>query len=143
MSIYKASIDRPVTTILIFVAVIILGGFAYSRLPIDQFPEMDPPYVMVMTTYAGSNASEIETNVTKILENNLNSVDGLKELTSQSEDNISTITMEFEWGLNLDEVMNDIRSYLDMCEDDLPDNCSSPLIFKFTSSAVGVCPPGK
>ena len=65
MSIYKASIDRPVTTILIFVAVIILGGFAYSRLPIDQFPEMDPPYVMVMTTYAGSNASEIETNVTK------------------------------------------------------------------------------
>ena len=138
MSIYKASIDRPVTTILIFVAVIILGGFAYSRLPIDQFPEMDPPYVMVMTTYAGSNASEIETNVTKILENNLNSVDGLKELTSQSEDNISTITMEFEWGLNLDEVMNDIRSYLDMCEDDLPDNCSSPLIFKFTSSAMPI-----
>lgn len=138
MSIYKASIDRPVTTILIFVAVIILGVFAYSRLPIDQFPEMDPPYVMVMTAYPGANASEIETNVTKLLENNLNSVDGLKELTSQSEDNMSVVTMEFEWGLDLDEVMNDIRSYLDMCEDELPDNCSSPLIFKFTSSAMPI-----
>ncbi len=138
MSIYKSSIDRPVTTILIFVAVIILGAFAYTKLPIDQYPEMDPPFVMVMTSYAGANASEIETNVTKLLENNLNSVDGLKEITSESEDNISVVTLEFEWGLELDEVMNDIRSYLDMCEDDLPDGCSSPLIFKFTSSAIPI-----
>lgn len=138
MSIYKTAIDKPVTTLLIFVAVVIIGIFSYLRLPIDQFPEMDPPYVMVLTTYAGANASEVETNVTKLLENNLNSVDGLKEITSTSQDNMSTVTMEFEWGLNLDEVMNDIRSYLDMVKDDLPDACSTPLLFKFSSSSMPI-----
>ena len=108
MSIYKTAINKPVTTILIFVAVIIIGIFSYLRLPIDQFPQMDPPYVMVLTTYAGANASEIETNVSKLLENSLNSVDGLKEITSTSKDNISVVTMEFEWGINMDEVVNDV-----------------------------------
>ena len=81
MSIYKTAINKPITTGLIFVAVIILGLFSLTRLPIDQLPEMDPPYVTVMTTYAGANASDIETNITKILENSLNSVDGLKNIT--------------------------------------------------------------
>ena len=79
MSIYKSAIEKPVTTALIFVAVIVIGLFSLSRLPIDQFPEMDPPYITVMTTYAGASASEIETNVTKLIENSLTSVDGLKE----------------------------------------------------------------
>ena len=86
MSIYKTSINKPVTTALIFVAVAIIGLFSLSRLPIDQFPEMEPPYITVMTTYPGASASEIETNVTKIVENSLNSVDGLKEISSQSKD---------------------------------------------------------
>ena len=86
MSIYKSAIDKPVTTILLFVAVIIIGVFSFLSLPIDQFPEIDPPYIMVMTTYPGANASEIETNVTKPMENVLNSTDGLKEMTSQSKD---------------------------------------------------------
>ena len=82
MAIYKTAISKPITTGLIFVAVIVLGLFSLSRLPIDQMPEMDPPYVTVMTTYAGANASEIETNITKLVENSLNSVDGLKNITS-------------------------------------------------------------
>ena len=64
--IYKTAINKPITTALIFVAVVILGIFSYKKLPIDQLPEMDPPYVTVMTSYPGANASEIETNVTKI-----------------------------------------------------------------------------
>src|SRR5574344_735160 len=138
MSIYKTAINKPVTTILIFVAVIIIGIFSYLRLPIDQFPQMDPPYVMVLTTYAGANASEIETNVSKLLENSLNSVDGLKEITSTSKDNISVVTMEFEWGINMDEVVNDVRSYIDMVKDNLPDGTSIPFIFKFSSSAMPI-----
>lgn len=138
MSIYKTAINKPVTTILIFVAVIVLGVFSYLKLPIDQFPEMDPPYVTVMTTYAGASASEIETNVTKLLENSLNSVDGLKELTSTSKDNISMVMMEFEWGTDLDEAINDVRSYIDMTKDELPDGCSNPFIFKFSSSAMPI-----
>lgn len=138
MSIYKTAINKPITTGLIFVAVVILGLFSLSKLPIDQMPEMDPPYVTVMTTYAGANASELETNVTKLIENSLNSVDGLKNLTSTSKDNISVVTMEFEWGSNLDEVMNDIRSYVDLVYDNLPDGVSRPTILKLNSSAMPI-----
>lgn len=138
MAIYKTAIQRPITTGLIFVAVIILGLFSLMRLPIDQMPEMDAPYITVMTTYAGANASEIETNVTKIIENSLNSVDGLKNLTSNSRDNLSVVTMEFEWGTDLDESLNDIRSYVDLVYDNLPDGVSRPTILKLNSNAMPI-----
>lgn len=138
MSIYKTAINKPVTTILVFVAVLVLGLYSMSRLPIDQLPEIDPPFVTVMTTYPGASASEIETNVTKLLENSLNSVDGLKELTSTSSDNMSMVALEMEWGTNIDEVMNDIRSTLDMTKDNLPDGCSTPYILKFSTSMMPV-----
>lgn len=138
MAIYKTAIQKPITTGLIFVAVIVLGLFSLTRLPIDQMPEMDPPYVTVMTTYAGANASDIETNITKIIENSLNSVDGLKNITSNSRDNISVITLEFEWGMDLDEALNDIRSYVDLLFDNLPDGVSRPMILKINSSAIPV-----
>ena len=138
MSIYKSSINSPITTALIFVAVMILGVFSYMRLPIDQFPEMEPPYISVMTTYAGANSSEIETNVSKLLENSLNSVEGLKEITSTSKDNLSLVTLEFEWGYDLDEAVNDIRSSIDMIYDNLPDGVSRPLIFKFNTSSMPI-----
>ncbi len=138
MAIYKTAIQKPITTGLIFVAVIVLGLFSLSRLPIDQMPEMDPPYVTVMTTYAGANASDIETNITKIIENSLNSVDGLKNITSTSKDNISVVTLEFEWGEDIDEALNDIRSYVDIVFDNLPDGVSRPMILKLNSSAMPV-----
>lgn len=138
MSIYKSAINKPITCALIFVAVFILGLFSLQKLPIDQLPEIEAPYVSVMTAYPGANASEVETNVTKILENNLNSVDGLKEITSTSKDNISLVMLEFEWGLDLDEAINDIRSYIDMVYDDLPDECTRPFIFKFSTSMMPI-----
>lgn len=138
MSIYKTAINKPITTMLIFIAVVILGLFCLKGLPIDQFPEMEPPYISVMTTYSGANSSEIETNVTKLLEDNLNSVDGLKEIYSTSKDNISVVMLEFEWGTNLDESVNDVRSSIDMVYDYLPDGCSRPTIFKFNSSMMPI-----
>ena len=138
MSIYKSAIEKPVTTALIFVAVIVIGLFSLSRLPIDQFPEMDPPYITVMTTYAGASASEIETNVTKLIENSLTSVDGLKELTSSSRDNMSVVSLELEWGTDRDEAANDVRSFIDMVKSNLPDGCSSPVMFKLNSSLMPI-----
>lgn len=138
MAIYKTAINKPITTGMIFVAVLVLGLFSLTRLPIDQMPEMDPPYITVMTTYAGANASELETNVTKIIENSLNSVDGLKNLTSTSKDNMSIVTMEFEWGSDLDEALNDIRSYVDLVYDDLPDGVSRPFILKLNSNSAPI-----
>lgn len=138
MAIYKTSVQKPITTALIFVAVIVIGLFSYTQLPIDQFPEMNPPYVTVMVTYPGASASEVETNVTKILENSLNSVDHLKELTSKSKDNLSQVTLEFEWGVELDEIVNDIRTYVDLCKDNLPDGCSNPIILRLSTSMMPV-----
>lgn len=138
MAIYKSAVQKPVTTALIFLAVIVIGVFCYVQLPIDQFPEMDPPYVTVMTTYPGASASEVESNVTKVMENSLNSVDHLKELTSQSKDNISSVTMEFEWGTNLDEVLNDVRTYVDIVKDNLPDGCSNPIVLRLSTSMMPV-----
>ena len=139
MAIYKSAIEKPVTTALIFVAVIVIGVFCYLQLPIDQFPEMDPPYITVMTTYPGASASEMETNVTKVMENALNSVDHLKHITSQSKDNMSMVTLELEWGSNIDEAVNDVRSFVDMTRNSLPDNCNTPIIFKLSTSAMPIC----
>jgi len=138
MSIYKTAINKPVTTALIFVAVIVIGIYSLMKLPIDQFPEMEPPYITVMTTYSGANASEIETNVTKLLENNLTSVDGLKDMTSTSRDNMSIVSIELEWGTDIDEATNDVRSYIDMIKSYLPENCSNPIIFKLNSSMMPI-----
>ncbi len=138
MAIYKSAVQKPVTTALIFVAVIIIGLFCYVQLPVDQYPEMDPPYITVMTTYPGASASEVETNVTKVMENSLNSVDHLKEITSKSKDNISQVTLEFEWGTNLDEIINDVRTYVDLVKDDLPDGCSNPIILRLSTSMMPV-----
>ncbi len=116
----------------------VIGLFSLQQMPIDQYPEIDPPYISVMTSYPGANASEVETNVTRLLENSLNSVDGLKEMTSNSQDNMSVVTLELEWGMNLDEVINDVRSYIDMTKDNLPSGAGTPFIFKFSTSSMPI-----
>jgi HAE1 family hydrophobic/amphiphilic exporter-1 len=123
----------------VFVAVMIIGLFCFVQLPVDQFPEMDPPYVMVMTTYPGASASEIETNVSKIMENSLTSVDNLKYINSTSKDNVSLVILELEWGCDITEAVNDVRSFCDMAKNQLPDGCSSPMVFKFSSSTMPIC----
>lgn len=134
MSIYKSAVDKPITTFMIFIAVVVMGIFSLINIPVDLYPEMEPPYVSVMTTYAGANASDIETNVTKVLEDALNSVDKLKEMTSTSSDNLSVISLEFEWNANLDEATNDIRDVIDRIYDNLPEAVDRPTIFKFNTS---------
>ena len=134
MSIYKSAINKPVTTILIFVAVIVLGVFSFRQLPIDMLPKIDAPFVSVMTIYPGANGAEIETNVTRILENSLNSVENLKEITSVSRDNMSLIVLQFEFGEDLTEAVNDVRSALDMARRSLPDEAEQPMILKLNTS---------
>lgn len=138
MSIYRSAISKPVTTLMIFAAVMVAGLYSLSLLPIDQFPEMEPPYVTVMTTYSGANAEEIETNLTKTLEDAFNSVQGIKEITSTSRDNMSMVMMEFDWGTDLDEAVNDVRDAIDMIYDYLPDGASRPAIFKLSTSMMPI-----
>ncbi len=103
MKIYESAVRKPISTVLIFVGVLVFGLFSLSNLAVDQYPEIEIPQISVITMYPGANASEIETNITRVLEDNLNTVNNLKKLTSKSQDNVSMITVEFEYGSDLNE----------------------------------------
>ena len=128
MSIYGSAVKRPVMTTLCFVAVIIMGLFSLAKLPIDLYPDIDTNSLMVITMYPGASAEDIEQNLTKPLENSLNSVEHLKHITSQSRENTSVITLEFEYGYDIDVLTNDVRDKLDMVESMLPDAAENPII---------------
>jgi len=138
MSLYSSSVKRPVTTILVFVALIVLGLFSLRNLPIDLFPDVETNTIMVMTSYAGTSASDIEQNVTRPLENALNSVEHLKHITSNSRENISIVTLEFEYGYDIEALTNDVRDKLDMVSSMLPDDANTPIIFKFSSDMIPI-----
>lgn len=138
MSIYSSSVKRPVTTILIFVALMVIGIYSLLRLPVDLYPEIELPFVSVMTTYPGASATDIESNVTRPIEDVLNSVSNLKEITSTSSDGLSVVFLNFEYGSNLDEAMNDIRSNLNFVTRILPEEAEDPTIIKFNSSMMPI-----
>jgi HAE1 family hydrophobic/amphiphilic exporter-1 len=115
-----------------------MGLYSLVNLPVDLYPDMELPFVAVFTTYPGASASDIETNVTRPMENALNSVSKLKEITSTSSDATSVIFMNFEYGTNLDEASNDIRSALSFTERVLPEDCEKPTIIKFNTTMMPI-----
>ena len=138
MSLYGSAVKRPIMTTLCFIAVVIMGLFSLSKLPIDLYPDIETNTIMVMTTYTGASASDIEQNVTRPLENVLNSVSDLKHITSKSRENISVITLEFEYGNDIDVITNDVRDKLDMVSSQMPDDAESPIIFKFSTDMIPI-----
>ena len=138
MSLYEGSVKRPIFTALCFVAVVVFGVFSYTKLPIDQLPDIESNTIMVFTYYNGANASDIENNVTRPLENTLNSCTHIKHITSRSSENVSVITLEFEYGHSIDDLTNDVRDKLSMISNSLPDGAGSPIIFKFDTSMMPI-----
>ena len=138
MKIYETAVKKPVTTALVFVAIIVFGLFSLSRLSVDLLPEIETNTIMVMTAYPGASASDIEMNVTKPLENVLNSVSDLKHITSKSRENISIVMLEFDFGTDIDVATNDVRDKLDVVESELPDDIGNPIIFKFGTEDIPI-----
>ena len=138
MKIYERAVRKPISTILIFVGVMVFGLFSLSKLSVDQYPEIEIPMISVITMYPGANASEIETNITRLLEDNLNTVSNLKKLTSQSQDNVSLVTVEFEYGSDLNEGANEIRDVVSRVQSELPEGVDYPTIFKFSTSMMPI-----
>ena len=138
MSLYEGAVKKPIMTSLCFLAVAIFGLFSLSKLPVDLYPDIDTNTIMVMTSYQGASASDIENNVTRPLENTLNSVSNLKHITSKSSENISVITLEFEYGYDIDVLTNDVRDKLDMVSSELPDEVNTPIIFKFSTDMIPI-----
>ncbi len=138
MKIYETAVKKPITTILIFIGVIVIGAFSYSRLAVDLFPEIETNQLTVLTTYTGASASDIETNVTRPLEDALNSCENLKKITSKSKDNMSMITLEFNYGTDINTATNDVRDKLDLVRSGLPEEIGNPIIFKFSMDMMPV-----
>ncbi|MGL5014877.1 MAG: efflux RND transporter permease subunit [Bacteroidales bacterium] len=138
MSIYATAVRKPITTILIFLGVIIFGLFSLTRLSIDLYPDFDSNQMMVICSYPGANALDVENNVTRIMEDGLNTVDKLKKMSSTSKENFSIVTLEYEWGTDLDLAVNDIRDKLDIFKSQLPEGASTPTIFRLSSSMIPV-----
>ena len=138
MSLYEGAVKKPIMTILCFTAVVIMGLYSFSRLPIDLLPDIETNTIMVFTAYPGASASDIENNVSRPLENVLNTVSNLKHITSKSSENLSLITLEFEFGYDIDVLTNDVRDKLDMVKSALPDAVNDPIIFKFSMDMIPI-----
>ena len=138
MKIHRSAVERPITTLVLFIAVLVMGVFSLRNMPIDLIPEIEPPFISVFTIYPGSSATDVETNVTRPLEDNLSLVTNLKNITSNSRDGISAITLEFEYETNLDEASNEIRDIIGRLVGFLPENIEQPTVFKFSANMIPV-----
>ncbi len=138
MSIYHSAVKKPISTILIFIGMAILGVFSLSKLPLDLYPDMEFNQLMILTSYPGAGPEDVETNVSKVLENTLNSVAKLKHLKSDSKENLSLITMQFNEGTDIVDATNDVRDKLSAISQSLPDGAQQPMIFKFSADDIPI-----
>lgn len=138
MRLPEVSVRNPVMTVMVFLAVLLLGGFSLTRLKIDLMPDIEPPQVSVITLWPGASATDVETNVTKYIEDRLTGVANLERLTSKSLDNLSVVSCRFKWGTDLEEATNDVRDALSLARRDLPKDVEEPMIFKFSTATLPV-----
>ena len=138
MSISKMAVKKPTTVLIIFMLLAALGIYCTSTLPVDMYPDMDIPYILVLTTYSNAGPEEVEKSVTRTLESSLSGVSGLKECTSSSQTGTSLVIMEFDYGTNLDAASNEIRDKIDIVRRFLPDDADAPMILKMDPSMTPV-----
>ena len=138
MGLTRLAISRPVVIIMMFAALIVLGLQSLGRMPVELFPRIDIPYVSVITIYPGAGPREIETLISKPLEESVSSVTGIRNVQSSSQEGISVLTLEFVVGTDLDTAANEIRSRLDAARATLPREAEAPVVFKASVSAIPV-----
>ncbi len=138
MNLPRLSVNRPVTVIMFYMALAVLGAFALLRLAIDLLPKLEPPAISVVTIYPGASAEDVEQKVTKLIEEQVSTINNVSKVTSNSKDNISIITITFNWGTNIAEATNDVRDAIDRVKRSLPSDAEEPSIFKFSTSTFPV-----
>ncbi len=138
MTLAQRVVKRPIFITVAFTIVVVLALYSISSIPLDLLPTSSPPFVMVTTTYTGAGPETVEKNVTKILEKGLSNVQGMKSMTSTSSDGMSFITIEFDYGKNLDKAANDIRDKVDTVVDSLPSEADRPTIIKIDPNTMPI-----
>ncbi len=132
------SVSKRVTITMLILIVMVFGFLSFTRLPLDMFPEMSYPVITVMTAYSGVAPEEVERLVTVPLEGAIAGVNKVKKVSSTSSEGYSTISVEFEWGTNLDAAGQDIKDFISRVKDFMPDGVSEPLVLKFNTSQIPI-----
>ncbi|MBN2057040.1 efflux RND transporter permease subunit [bacterium] len=138
MSIPAFAVKRPVTIVMLFVGVLLFGALSFTKLPIDLYPEIELPTITVATVYPGASALEVEEKVTQLVEDTVSVISGIKQVTSKSTENISSVRCEFHYGTDLDEAAAEIRANLEFLTNDLPEDADSPMVIKINTSMIPV-----
>ena len=138
MTLSEYSVNKPVTVLLVFIALIGLGIFCTTQLPVDMYPNMKLPYMLVYTEYKNAGPEEVEQSLTRILENGLSGATGLKKMQSQSSSGLSLIFMEFNFNTNLDAAVAEIRDKIDLVRSYLPTGASSPTTIRADPSLMPI-----
>ncbi|MCC7418080.1 MAG: efflux RND transporter permease subunit [Acidobacteria bacterium] len=138
MSVPRFAIQRPVMMTMISIIILLLGGISLSRLPVDLLPDISQPTVNVRVSYAGVGPLEMETLVTRPLEQQLSAVSGLQQMTSSSSEGSSNIQMNFTWGHDLNEAMDEIRTRIDRVRGRLPEDSDPPVLAKFDPNTIPI-----
>lgn len=138
MNLPELGVRKPITTLMFFLALLVVGVVMTSELSVDYLPEIDNPIVTVVTEWPGASTEDVEAKVTKLIERALGSVNNLKKMTSATIEGISTVRCEFIWGTNLDEASNDMRSNIDRVRGSLPDDAEDPRLMKFNTTQIPI-----
>lgn len=136
MSLPKLAVDRPIATIVLFAAIALMGAISFNKLNLDLMPNIEPPAISVITPYPGASAQDVESEVTKYLEDQLSTTPDLSRLESLSKDNLSIVTTIFDWGTDLDVAVSDVREKIDLAKPYLTSEADSSFIFKFSSAMM-------
>ncbi len=134
----QVSILRPVTITMVVLAIIVLGLTSLSRMPVDLYPDVEFPFVTVVSTYPGAGPEEIETLITRPIEDYVSTISGVKNVTSNSQEGISVVSIEFYLGTNLDTAANDVREKVGAAGFELPTDMEPPVVEKFSLSSIPV-----
>lgn len=138
MNIFQFGVHRPVTVLMMFLAIVVLGILLAGRVNIDLMPDVTIPVATVTTVYPGAGPEEVETEVTKHIEEAMGKVGGLKTLQSSSGDSFSVVVAEFEYGTDMDATLATIRDNLGQVRSLLPDDAEEPVVAKADPSAMPV-----
>ena len=136
MSLPQICIRRPVLATMMNVALVLFGVISLINLPVRELPNIDPPIVNITTIYPGADASVMETEVTERLEESINSVEGVRSLTSESREQVSSITVEFDLARNIETAAQDVRDRVAAVARDLPDAAEDSTVEKLDLGAA-------
>ncbi|MGN6512542.1 MAG: efflux RND transporter permease subunit, partial [Lysobacteraceae bacterium] len=135
MKLSDISIHRPVFATVVSLLLIVLGVISFTRLPLRELPDIDPPVVSISTTYTGASAAVMETRVTKVLEDAVSGIEGVDTIQSSSQNGVSHINIEFTLQRDIESAANDVRDAVSRSLDDLPDDADAPQIRKVSSDS--------